>query len=392
MKCSALCLTLGGEAFDEAKRASTAIDRYRRGARSTGELGVGEWRVIGLSPDGDTLPIVHGLPGLEFCMVEEAGSTIRSSRDAMGTRPLYVGKSGRWVASDHRFFRGEGAELLPPGAAVVPGTDGTISRRTSPPIFGGSFDEAADRLAELISAAVRERVRGRRRVAVAFSGGLDSSIVARCASGHAKVVACSASARGSVDEAVAKESADALGIEFSSARLDASSVARELRAMDLPFGPTEMDMGLWSIYSEASRLAAEAGAELIMLGQLADEVFGGYAKYERLAAAGNGEEAQRMMEADVLACGMRGFVRDELACSRWLEPSFPFADRRVAEFGLSLPTALKFREGARKAVLREAAVRLGLPLELAQRGKKAAQYSSGVLKMIRRSRTYNQAA
>jgi asparagine synthase (glutamine-hydrolysing) len=88
------------------------------------------------------------------------------------------------------------------------------------------------------------------------------------------------------------------------------------------------------------------------------------------------------MSADLAQCGVRGFIRDEAACSIWCEPRFPFAERGLAEFGESLPVSFKLREGVRKAVLREAAVRLGLPKEVAQTPKKAAQYSSGVLKLL----------
>jgi len=132
----------------------------------------------------------------------------------------------------------------------------------------------------------------------------------------------------------------------------------------------------------ASRLAVESGAEIIMLGQLADELFGGYAKYEA-ALSRNGEaEASRMMSEDVDQCGLRGFVRDEAACRGWCEPRFPFAQKGLAKFGESLPVSFKIRGGVRKAVLREAAVILGLPRDIASKPKKAAQYSSGLMKLL----------
>jgi asparagine synthase (glutamine-hydrolysing) len=40
------------------------------------------------------------------------------------------------------------------------------------------------------------------------------------------------------------------------------------------------------------------------------------------------------------------------------------------------------RDGVRKAVLRRAAVLLGVPEDLAEGAKKAAQYSSGVQKLV----------
>jgi asparagine synthase (glutamine-hydrolysing) len=119
-----------------------------------------------------------------------------------------------------------------------------------------------------------------------------------------------------------------------------------------------------------------------MLGQLADELFGGYAKYERKLLEDGRDSAAKLMIDDVAGCGARGFVRDEAACSRWLEPRFPFADARVAGFGLRLPVELKIRRGVRKAVLREAALRLGVPGELVNKPKKAAQYSSGIMKIL----------
>jgi len=383
MRCNGFCLALDNDAAERAERAARGIDRFRREVRVVGLGRRGaKGSVVGLVLEGEDLPVVHGFRGGEYSAVEEGTQGLRASRDALGTRPLYVAKSRRWVASDHRFFRGEEADLLPPGASLQVESGRVDSAKISPSRFEGTLEEAAASLAKLIGEVVKERVRGRRRVAVAFSGGLDSSLLGNCASRHVKVVACTASAPGSVDELVARKAADALNLEYVAARLDRDAIAGELRAMDLPFDPTGMDRSLWCIYSTTARAASESGSELVMLGQLADELFGGYAKYERTLRESGPERAASMMAADVRDCGMRGFLRDELACSRSIEPCFPFADRRIAEFGLSLPMELKIGDGVRKVVLREAAAVLGLPEEIARRQKKAAQYSSGVLKLL----------
>jgi asparagine synthase (glutamine-hydrolysing) len=80
--------------------------------------------------------------------------------------------------------------------------------------------------------------------------------------------------------------------------------------------------------------------------------------------------------------GSRGFLRDELACGRYLEPRFPFSDERIVSLALSMPLDFKIKEETRKLVLRRAAYQLGLPQDIAEIPKKAAQYSSGVLKLI----------
>jgi asparagine synthase (glutamine-hydrolysing) len=311
-----------------------------------------------------------------------AEGALYAERDLAGTRPLFVGESGEWVASDHRFFRGEASHLLPPGSRleVQAGRVETLAPlQREPP---SSFDEAARAVADLLDQSIRERTQGRRKVGIAFSGGLDSSILARVASKYVKVVACSVYAPGSQDKVKASRGAECLGLDLATEELDRRDVASELSMMDIPFEPSPMDKSLWCIYSVAARAAAEAGGEVIMLGQLADELFGGYLKYQKAAENGGPGVARKMMEGDVVECGKRGLIRDEAACSRWLEPRFPFADGRLLKLGLSLPVGFKIRHGVRKALLREAAKMLGVPDELTSSPKKAAQYSSGILKLV----------
>ncbi len=229
---------------------------------------------------------------------------------------------------------------------------------------------------------MKRRVEGERRVAVSFSGGLDSAIIAHCAAKHSDVVLCSAYSSGSRDEKQAQLVAEELNTPLVSRGLTRDDVQRELLLMDLPFEPSSMDEALWCIYSTTSRIARESGAETILLGQLADELFGGYFKYLRAMDESGPREAERMMEEDLIRCGRTGLVRDEQACSRYLEPRFPFADERVAALALSIPADFKIHRGRRKHILREAAKILGLSDEVVESPKKAAQYSSGILKLL----------
>jgi asparagine synthase (glutamine-hydrolysing) len=245
------------------------------------------------------------------------------------------------------------------------------------------FEEAAGEVARALDASVAGAVRGRRLVAVAFSGGLDSSVVAKCAMGRAEVIACSGFAAGSRDSGSASVAARALGVDLRVADLTAEGARADLASMDLPFQPTLMDKGLWCLYTAVAREAARAGADVLLLGQLADELFGGYAKYvEALAKSGEAAAASEM-DRDLDGYFARGMARDVAACSRFVEPGLPFAAPEVVSLGRGLPVAFKIRDGVRKAVLREAAAALGVPAELAGAAKKAAQYSSGVQKLLR---------
>lgn len=247
---------------------------------------------------------------------------------------------------------------------------------------GRDFEESARRVAQVAEESVGETIAGQMRVAVAFSGGLDSSIVAKCASGHVEVVACTAYSRGAGDQSRAREGASALGINLVETELTKENVSEALGLIDLPFVPTLMDRSLWCLYFIVARSASRAGAKVILLGQLADELFGGYAKYEEALKTGGSSRASEMMEADVQEYVKRGRIRDVAACARWVEPKFPFESKTMVELATGLPVALKIRDGVRKAVLRRAAAILGVPAAQAEAGKKAAQYSSGVQKLV----------
>lgn len=248
-----------------------------------------------------------------------------------------------------------------------------------------SFPEAAQELARRVEQAVGDSVGGEGRVAVAFSGGLDSSILALCASRRAEVVACAGYVPGAPDGAKARRRAEELGVEFVATELTPKFLAEELALLELPFRPSLMDRSLWCLFWAVSRSARDSGARVMLLGQLSDELFGGYAKYAGALRTGGAPSASAMMEADVSEYSSKGRVRDVAACGRWVAPKFPFEAPPVVDYAKSLPLEFKIRDDERKAVLREAALALGLPAALARTPKKAAQYSSGVQKALART-------
>jgi asparagine synthase (glutamine-hydrolysing) len=404
MRTNGFALFRGEGAASSARRAAGRVRRYARevmvgtdgvfepleGAR----LGRKKEVALAFSLEDGTFPLVHGYAERgasgegEFSLLGRRASGFYGERDHVGTRGLWTVPSGRGagsLASDYRLLRNEG-QLLPPGTLYENGrARKTLGKREE--AHGAlAFGEAATELASLLERSVERRVRGHARVAVSFSGGLDSSLIALLASRHTEVVLCSAHAPGSRDEAQTGKAAALLGLRLETVLLDEETVGRRVREAELPPGEaTLMDKALWCMFSATSELARDENARTILLGQLADELFGGYWKYALQAQEGGPEAAERMMREDVRRCADRGFLRDEAACSSACEVRFPYADSKVASFAAGLPLDYKIRGGERKAVLRAAAVELGLPQELADAPKKAAQFSSGAAKLLKRA-------
>jgi asparagine synthase (glutamine-hydrolysing) len=409
MRTNGFALFKGEGAPTSAREASERVTRYARevlvstdgefepldAARLAGKKEV----ALAFSLERGSFPLVHGyleegagrgegtLGQGEFSLLGKGAAGLYGTRDHLGTRGLWVVRAGGEagsLTSDYRLIQG-GAQLLPPGTLYETGRARRMTREREGARGGLAFDEAASKLASLLEDSVERRVRGQGRVAVSFSGGLDSSLLALLASRHADVVLCSAFAPGSRDETQTSKAAALLGLRLEAAVLDEEAVAKLAREAEMPPGEaTAMDKALWCIYATTSQLAEREKARMILLGQLADELFGGYRKYALEAQEEGPAAAERMMREDARACADRGFVRDEAACSAWAEVRFPFADERIASFADRLPFDYKIRGGERKAILRAAALELGLPEELAEAPKKAAQFSSGAAKLIKR--------
>jgi asparagine synthase (glutamine-hydrolysing) len=388
MRTNGFAVFSGPEREQQAQRAGKRVERYCKEIVTFSEDGR---QVVGYCIDGDRgLPIVHGFIDAktaqrsvqtgEFALVVRDGEKgLVASRDKLGTRPLYTNEDGSCVASDHRFFTSQ-PTLLPSGAHLELSSMNVTVSKISGPERSGSAEDLALELSRILTDSVTRRVEGRKKVAVSFSGGLDSSILALIASKETEVVLCGAYTKGSRDETHAKTAADLLGLEFVGIEVDRPAAESELLSLDLPFTPTPMDKALWCIYSTTAREATSRGASAILLGQLADELFGGYMKYSRPPVRGS--DAAEMMLADVMGSGERAFIRDEEACARFSEVRFPFADEEVVSFALGVPVGHKIAGGERKVILRRAAAILGLPEAIVTAPKKAAQYSSGVAKFF----------
>jgi asparagine synthase (glutamine-hydrolysing) len=235
-----------------------------------------------------------------------------------------------------------------------------------------------------VRAAVRESVDevGSTGLAVAFSGGVDSTAVAARVDAPLYV----AGFEGSHDLTAARSAAAAIDGDLRETEVTHADIERAVEAVVAATGRTNaMDVGIAvPLYLVAERVAAD-GYDRLALGQGADELFGGYAKVARAP------EDPRV-EADTVRAARREtalglpdqFERDLRAIrAAGVEPVAPLLHDRVVRAALALPGELLVAGEGRKVAFRRA-VRAWVPESAAARDKKALQYGSLVARELDR--------
>ncbi len=298
-------------------------------------------------------------------------------RDALGREPLFVERGATTPLTDDDWSHAPSdladPDPVPAGVSVDRET-GERRRVLSLP----DPEPAADREAAVraVERAVEESLGpvDEDGLAVAFSGGVDSGILAAQLDAPLYVA-------GFPD-----------GHDVAAARAGAAALDREVRVVELSHGDLEravpevvaatgrtnaMDTTIALVLYLVAERAAEDGYDGLALGQGADELFGGYAK----VANAPGDPR---VEADSVRAARRetveelpdGFARDVPALrAAGVEPVLPLASDAVGAAALELPGDLLVDGDRRKVALREAAGGW-LPASIARRDKKAAQYGS----------------
>jgi len=116
--------------------------------------------------------------------------------------------------------------------------------------------------------------------------------------------------------------------------------------------------------------------KIVITGQGADELFGGYAKY-LVNPYRMEEDFKRLVEYTIP-------IEEKIADHFDKIILRPYLNEEIVKLAKELPMEDKIYKRIRKLALRRIAKYLGLPNEIIMREKKAAQYGSGVMKSIRR--------
>lgn len=322
-----------------------------------------------------------------------------AGRDPVGACPLYYGENAGFaaLASERKALWKMGIEKsdsFPPGHVAVIHQKGI---RLEPAKIL-SYSEpvqitmpiAAKKLEKLLRHSVAQRVSGLKEVAVAFSGGLDSSIIASFAKkARCKVQLIHVSLEGQQETVYAKKAAEILRLPIHIQLYKEEQVQESLQRVLWLIeedDPIKTSVGI-PIYWTAET-AAKMGFRVILAGQGADELFGGYRRYVDDYSLAGEEEVRKNIFKDIVDLYKNNLERDSKICSfQNVELRLPFATLEIAEFAAALPVNLKIgpqKDSMRKLVLRKVAENAGLPELISEKPKKAVQYATGVGKTLER--------
>jgi len=334
-----------------------------------------------------------------FALVVAERNGVVAGRDTMGFRALYYGESARYVAlaSERKALWKIGiknAVSFPPGHMALISNHGFEFKPVRTLVYSKakptSMHAAIKKLQTLLQHSIEERVSGLKEVAIAFSGGLDSSIIALLAKNSGvNVRLIHVSLKNQQETEDAEKAAEALGLPIYSYLYEEEKVAELLpKVLWLIEEPNPLKASIGIPFYWVAENTAKMKLKILLAGQGADELFGGYKRYVEDYSRYGSERVQEEIFNDIAKMYENNFERDVKICNfHNVELRLPFATYSIAKFAITLPIELKIKlidEKMRKIVLRQLGEKIGLPPFIVKRQKRAIQYATGVNKILKK--------
>lgn len=231
-----------------------------------------------------------------------------------------------------------------------------------------TLDEAIECLSSRLN-----RITGRvpEKSALSFSGGVDSSLLLHLL--RNKVTPYAVGLPDSIDVKNAITASRALGTTCRIEEIPPEEVimaAESVRNIDPDIRIS--DLGFESLLYI---IASKVDEDILVTGQGADEIFYGYMRFKR----------QEMSNRESIEKLFQNTLKRETKIAQEFGKTLvtPYLDPEILAFA-DLPRDWHIRDDINKYILRTAAAKSGVPTEIAFRAKKAAQFGSGVQKLVAR--------
>lgn len=233
-------------------------------------------------------------------------------------------------------------------------------------------------------------------VGLLYSGGLDSTIIARILLSlfpSSAVHAVSVGLPDSYDINNALTMATELGLPLLPCYLSEQVLTEAIHGLlklKLVQNPGDLSIAIPLFLGMRALTKNPGGLQVVFLGQGADELFAGYKKYVTLYTEKGIEATSRAMDRDFTQLTTHQ-VRLERGIANFfnLILVYPYLDPRIVAYAQSQPLKAHLSQTPegdviRKTLLRKLASNLGLSHKAVTQPKKAMQYGSGTVKLLRK--------
>lgn len=393
-------LAVNGEIYNHREIRERFKGRYEFQTGSDCEVILALYREKGT----DFLEDLSGI--FAFALYDEEKDDFLIARDPIGVIPLYIGrdKEGKiYCASELKALEGfcDSYEPFLPGHCYI-GSEGVMKRwytrdwmkydeALPETVSSETYQQEVTAVHDALEDAVRRQLMSDVPYGVLLSGGLDSSVISAIAKQFAakrietdgqkdawwpQLHSFAVGLEGSPDLAKAREVADFIGtvhheIHYTIQEgLDAiRDVIYYIETYDVTTVRASTPMYL------LARVIKSMGIKMVLSGEGADEVFGGYLYFHKApdARAFHEETVRKLSKLYLYDC-----LRANKSLSAWgVEGRVPFLDKEFLDVAMRIHPASKMCPGKtiEKKVVREAFAHL-LPESVAWRQKE--QFSDGV--------------
>ena len=385
-------LAVNGEIYNHQQLRASLNDKFEFQTESDCEVILALYQEFGTN----FLDQLHGM--FAFCLYDSTNDSYLIARDHAGIIPLYMGwdeQGNFYVASELKALCEvcNKVETFPPGHYLVSGGEIQPYYQRDWQEFGNVENNETDRqqLKIALEASVKSHLMSDVPYGVLLSGGLDSSVVSAIASKYSqrrieddeksqawwpRLHSFAIGLEGSPDLAAAQEVANHIGTVHHSLTftiqegLDAlSDVVYHLETYDVTTIRASTPM-----YLMARKIKA-MGIKMVLSGEGADEVFGGYLYFHK---APNAKEFHEETVRKLSMLHLYDCNRANKAMAAWgVEARVPFLSKDFLDIAMRINPEDKLCKDGRieKHILRECFAHY-LPESVAWRQKE--QFSDGV--------------
>jgi asparagine synthase (glutamine-hydrolysing) len=308
---------------------------------------------------------------------------IRLTRDRWGKIPLYYAEDGNtvyWASEYHALPHGLAARAVPPGVMleIIPGWGGIMSELHWAQEPDEVLEATVPNVLGLLRRGVRERLIGDRPIAYLLSGGLDSTMILHLALEAGAKTTCYTAVydKASPDLLWARRVAKDYGVTLVEVPVPdpcEETVRAAVAAVEIPM-KAQVEIALAHLpLMEAVRADDFA---VVLSGEAADELFGGYGGMQIKAASADDQGYARIKRQAVEKMARGNFPRvNKVGMQHGVEARLPFMQSGLVELALA---ATKEQSPPGKKLLKEAALKLGIDSRVVSRTKETFQGGAGI--------------